>query len=225
MKRVITLLLVIFSLSCSSITCMAAENSDILESPVYAIYHSSNIELDEVMIKNGKGALITQSGISLTLELDDKYNGYMLVVHPITERDKEAFEWVESCIPNEVAKYSSYDIYLLSPENDRVELPDSTLIQISVSNSSNSVIGLSCSGQTMVIKSSYEDEILKFISSDRANYYVICHTTSGVDVDLPKTGDTANMHLWIILLAISSIMLVIVIRNIWAIRKQQHRIF
>lgn len=221
MKKVITLILVIFSLLSASTTCFAAESEQVVECPVYAKYHSSNIELNTTIIENGKGTLTTQDGSSITVLLDDKYDEYVLVVHPITEKDKDAFVWFKSCVPSDIVEFSSYDIYLLNAENKRVELPNNTLVQISVSERNDFILGLSCSGKTSVISTTYEDGKLKFNSSEESNYYLICSKSidTDVDIDSPQTGDMANIHLWIVLLVASLLMLIITTRKYWTVRK------
>lgn len=223
MKRVITFLLVIFSLVSTSITCFATESKEVVECSVYAKYHPSNVELNTAIIENGKGTLTNRDGSSFIVELEEKYNGYMLVVHPITENDKDAFAWFRRCVPNNVVDFSPYEIYLLNSENQREELPNNTLIQISVSNRSDFILGLSYSSEIVVINTTYKDGKLIFNSSSRSNYYLICRKTvdTNVVVDSPQTGDTSNIHLWIVIFAISLIMLIITTRKYRVIRKQQ----
>lgn len=211
MKRVITFILVIFSLLSTSITCFAAESEEVVECPVYAKYHSSNIELNTTIIDNGKGTLTNQDGSLFVLNFEDKYNGYVLVIHPITEKDTEAFSWFKSCVPNSVEEFSSYDIYLLNDRKERVELPDNTSIQISASSRDDFIMGLTYSGETFIITTTYKDSQLKFKSSERAHYYLRCRKSvnTNVDIDSPQTGDTSNIHLWIVLMFASLVMLII----------------
>lgn len=215
MKRVITFILVIFSLLSTSITCFAAESEEIVECPVYAKYHSSNIELNTTIIENGKGTLANQDGSSFILNFEDKYNGYVLVVHPITEKDTDAFAWFKSCVPNDVVDFSSYDIYLLNSKNERVELPDNTLVQISASGRNDFILGLSCLGKTSAISTTYEDSKLKFNSSEELNYYLRCRksTDAIIDTDSPQTGDTSNLGFWLMCLFVSGVMSFILIFN------------
>lgn len=191
MKRVITFLLVILSLLSNTITCFAAESEEVDECPVYAKYHSSNIELNTTIVENGKGTLTNQDGSSVIVDFEDKYNGYVLVVHLITENDKDAFAWFKSCVPNDVVDFSPYEIYLLNSENERVELPNNTSIQISVSNRSDFIVGLSYSGETSDINTTYKDGNLTFKSSEQSNYYLRCRKSVGTDVDadLPQPED------------------------------------
>lgn len=223
MKRVITLILVIFSLLSTSITCFAAESEEVVECPVYAKYHSSNIKLNTTIIENGKGTLTTQDGTSLIVYLQEQYNGYMLVVHVTTENDKDAFAWFKSRVSDDVVDFIPYEIYLINFEDKRVELPNNTLIQISASNRSDFIIGLSYSGETSVINTNYKDGKLIFKSTEQSNYYFICSKSvvTNVDAKSPQTGDTSNIHLWIVLFVISLILLIITTRRYRVVRKQQ----
>lgn len=213
MKKVITFLLMIFTLLSTSVTCLAAGSRKVVECPVYAKYHSSNIELNTTIIKSGKGILTTQDGSSIAVFLDGKYDEYVLVVHLITEKEKDAFEWFKNCVPSEIVEFSAYDIYLLNSENDRVELPDNTLVQISVSNRKDFMLGLSCLGTTCVITTTYEDGKLKFNSSEESNYYLRCRNINDmiVDTDSPQTGDTMSLRFWLVCLFASAVVLIILI--------------
>jgi hypothetical protein len=195
MKRVITFLLVIVSLVSASITCFAAESREAVECPVYGKYHSSNVDLHTAVIKNGKGTLTDSEGALFVVELNRKYNGYTLVVHPITESDEEAFAWFQSCVADDAVDISPYEIYLLNPNQERVELPNRTSIQVSVSDQSDSIMGVSYSGEASVIDSTYKSGKLTFKSTGQSNYYLICEKSDG-GVDSPPTEDTSKTHLW-----------------------------
>lgn len=223
MKRIITFILVVISLLSMSIPCFAAESKEAIECPVYAKYHSSNIELYTTIIENGKGTLIVEDGDCFTVYLEEKYDGYKLVVHPITQSDSEAFAWLENCILDNITDFLAYDIYLLNPKKERVELPNETLIQVTTSKKNDNVIGLSCLGTTTIINASLKDGVLTFRSSENATYYCVHKkdtiTDTDTDINSPQTGDNSNIQLWIALMITSMVMLIVTTRKYRTIQK------
>ena len=201
MKKVTTCVLITFFLILTLTHSVEAEGNKGAECPVYAKCHSSNIEFSKIIIKNGNASVTDKDGLNITIIIDNTtYDGYNLVVHSITESD--AFDWVKSCVPSDIEEFSAYDIYLLNPENERVELPDNTLVQISDSNQEKFVMGLSCSGTISLINIEYENEKLKFNSSKEVNYYLICSKVDNsiVDNNIPQTGDKSKIYLLIVML-------------------------
>ena len=172
MKKAVGIFFGLFILMyCLSMTCFAAEN--VHETAVNAKYHSSEIEIYQSSVKCGTAELSLQNGIAFSVKLNKKYNGYTFVVRPVTQKDKEAFDWFKSFVSSDVSDFMAYEIYLLDTQKEKLKLPDNTEIKIKLCNSNYTVNGISCESKQYEIKSDVKNGVLKFNSIKQADYYLI----------------------------------------------------
>ncbi len=203
MKRILAFTLVMLLAVCLALPCFAAEITDISETPEQQAkgkYHAAKIKLYTEEVKGEDTTVTLPDGTGITVELDEKYIGYTLVIQPITQAEKEAYDWIKGCVPKNIKKFSAYDIYLLSTEDERVALPDNTPIEIVVIDSSNCVLGLTYEGKTSSISSTQKGKKISFKSSAKAGYYLICQKSSSGG-DAPQTSDPLGMQVAIVGLA------------------------
>lgn len=204
MKRFITFILVILTLCYFSITCSAAEYKENVDVNVYAKYHYySNSDIETACVENGKGIIENEDNTFIVVDFaSSDYDGYVLVVHRISEGNKDAFEWFKSCVPNTVKSFEPYDIYLMNPEKKRMELPEEALIQIATTSFNNYAIGLSCDGEIEEINFTNKNGVILLKSSLRCSYYLLCEKI--LEIESPQTGEPSNICLWTVFFISSS---------------------
>lgn len=203
MKRILTLISTLCIILSSSITCFAANGYEIIENSVYAKYNFGNDNISNATIENGNATIALPNNSTVQIIINNKYDGYVLVIRLMTQEDSEAYDWLKNCIPNDISSFQAYDIYLLTSNNDRIELPNDTLIKISCSERNRSVIGISYNSKIQNITTSYENGYFTFSSTEQANYYLVYNKTPDETDESPQTGDNSPMTLWLTLLFIS----------------------
>lgn len=210
MKRIVFFVaVVLISISCY-LNCYAAEFEETNIGNVYAkINYSSDAEVYTATPIRGQYAVTTDDGIQITVNSNNL--NLVLVVHQITEKEKEAYDWFKSCMPQSVIRFIPYDIYFLNASGNRIELSSEDAITISIYKSTQYVVGLSCDGTLMDISYSKNDYNVTFKVANSSNYYILCEAMG--DVKSPQTGIISDSYL-LVMLFISLILLL-------AIRRQQ----
>lgn len=201
MKRIlpsIVVLLILFS----SISCFAAEYEETRTGNVYAkVSYPSNSGMYTAISNNGKYVIITDDNIQITVYSNN--SDLVLVVHQIMMNEKKSYEWFESCIPKSVICFIPYDIYFLNASRERIELSSENKITISISKSTQYVLGLSCEGNIIDMPYLIKDGNIIFTTTVSSDYYLLCEKQN--NIKSPETGNIYDTHL------LSNIELVILI--------------
>lgn len=215
MKRIVSFVAVVLIFFSCYVNCYAAEYEETYMGNVYAkINYSSDSKVYTATPIRGQYALTTDDGIQITV--DSNNLDLVLVVHQITEKEKEAYEWFKSCMPQSVIRFIPYDIYFLNASGDRIELSSEDAITISIYKSTQYVVGLSCDGNLIDISYSINNYNVTFKASSSSNYYVLCEALGSVKS--PQTGITSDSYL-LIMLFMSLLNLLLVTR-----RRQFHKV-
>lgn len=193
----ITALFILLSCSADS---FAAEHEDLLTGNVYGKFnYYSNAEMYTDTSTNGEYVITADNGIQISISSD--IFELMLVVHQITENDKECYAWISSRVSQEASDFIPYDIFFIDADGNRIELPDEAVISIKVPDSINSIIGLSFDGDITNIPYSCKNGSLNFTPVTFGNYYVLCKKVK--EQTSPKTGDDSWICILMIVTAIS----------------------
>ena len=211
MKKAISVFLGLFVLLCSlSVTCFAAENN-VQDVTVNAKYHNSDIEIHSVIVDDGIAELSPEDNTLFYFEFNEIYNEYTLVIHQITIKDKDAFDWFKSFVSNGTSDFRAYEIYLLNAKKEKLKLPNNTEIQLTISDTNYLINGISCDGESFEITSSIKGNSLQFNSIEKADYYLFqkrkINDNSEISIkpnnDTIPTGDFTDYYCWLILSLLS----------------------
>lgn len=210
MRRILAAAIGIGMMLCCTICGYAAESEHVTTSEVYGKYnYSTNPNITTAVSDKGNYTIVTEDGTRITVEYDDE--DLLLVVHRITESDKQSYEWFQSCVDSTVAGFTPYDIYFLKSTGERVELPTGTKVTMSVSSSTQYIMGLSYDGNTYQVDSSHENGAITFSTDEKCGYYLLCEMPA--DMQSPQTGEKVNTCLWIIGLMLSGCVICIMTKS------------
>ena len=150
---------------------------------------------------NGQYEIKTENGIRVSVS--SAQTDLILVVHQISAAEKESYGWIESCVLQAPAGFIPFDMYFVTPSEERIELNSDDVITFSPSNATDYVLGLSCAEKTVDISHTVKDGKISFHPRDSSNYYILC---KGVNKP-PQTGDTFEIYVWFLTLMISGSLL------------------
>lgn len=206
MKRILSIITVLFVLFSCSINCFAAGNGNTISGNVYGKYnYFSDANVYTANSDNGKYQIETEDGVKIIIR--SKSSDLILIVHQISKDEKEAYEWIKSCVPQSIIRYIPYDIFFLNASGERIELSSEDEVTISSINQNQYILGLSSDGNITEISCAKYNERITFKVSTISNYYLLCE--KAMAVNSPPTGDTSNIYLWLILLLVSFVCLII----------------
>lgn len=208
MKKILILISTLFVILLFSVTCFATNGDEIIKNSVYAKYSFDDNNIVSATIENGNASIFVHDGFTVQVTIDSDFDGYVLVIRLMRREDSEAYDWIKNCIPNGISFFQAYDIYLLTSNNGRVELPKNTVITMSGFGSNSSVIGVFSNSKIQNIKASYEQGCFTFNSLEKAGYYVIGSEFCLETNEPPKTGNSSLVMLWISLLFFSGCALI-----------------
>jgi len=216
MKRILSSIVVLLIFLSCSVNCYAAEYEETYTGDVYGKYnYYSNKGIYTAISNDGIYEVITDNGVQI--RVNNSKDDLTLVVHQIPQDEKECYDWLESCVPQDVISFTPYDIYYIDATGKRVELSSNTKITISKSHSNETVLWLSCDGTTTNLANTVNNDMLTFKTKSIGGYYLSCENIS--ETQSPQTGDVSNIHFWTLLLIISAVMLIITTRKYRANKK------
>lgn len=134
---------------------------------------------------------------------------YRLVIHPITEKDGEAYRWLSRSISNLGSGILFYDIYFVDEYGTRVDINTESDVSIILPENYGllKIASVSADGTVLHLNSNAVKNRLSFTINQGGYYAVAVPTASGYD-NSPKTGYTDNSGLWLTLLFASESCLV-----------------
>lgn len=196
MKRFISVAAMVMILLSSVITCFATNSSNETKHNVCAKYnYYSNENMYTADCEDGKYTVKTDDGITVIV-IPEKENGLTLVVHRITEEEKEAYDWFKKCIPEKIAEFIPFDIFYVTETGERKELSPGTEIKISETEDCGKVLGVSYEEKITYIDSEKAEKFISFKTVNESNYYVIYGEKAEKPEkpekpNVPDSGDTA----------------------------------
>ncbi len=205
MKKVLSIISAVILLCLSVVPCYAAETtmtepgSEDIGVYVNASYTPAFGTIG-APIDDGKYTVETSDGTVITVKPETAVEGLTLVVYPVPTTDKEAYEWFENS-----AKYFGnmryyYDIYFVDAAGNRVDGGEcEVMLTLSEAYGTPKTAILGKDGIITEIANSAEAGKVKFTMSE-SGYYVLAEAI--VQPDAPKTGDTGNMVLWLVLMLV-----------------------
>lgn len=218
MKRILSSIVVLFIFFSCSINCYAAEYKETRTGDVYGKYNFySNEGIYTAISSDGYYEVTTNNEVHIKVICPR--TELTLVVHQISKNETECYDWFESCISQDVVSFIPYDIFFLDSSGERVELAPDIEITITKSQANESVLWLSYDGTATPLAHSVNGDALAFKTTNSGGYYLLCENMS--EAQSPQTGDTSNIHLWIVLLIVSMVMLIITTRKYWIVRKSE----
>lgn len=216
MKRILSSIVVLLIFFSCSINCYAAEYKETRTGDVYGKYNFySNEGIYTAISSDGSYEVTTDNGVHI--KVNCSRTELTLVVHQISKLEKECYDWFESCFSQDVASFIPYDIFFLDSSGERVELAPDMEMAISKSQADESVLWLSYDGTTTTLTYTVNNDELVFKTTNIGGYYLLYENMS--EAQSPQTGDTSNIHFWILLLIISLVMLVITTRKYRTLQK------
>lgn len=216
MKRILSSIVVLLIFFSCSINCYAAEYKETRTGDVYGKYNFySNEGIYTAISSDGSYEVTTDNEVHIKVSYSR--TELTLVVHQISKNEKACYDWFESCISQDVVSFIPYDIFFLDSSGNRVELASDIEITISKSHSNESVLSLSYDGTATPLTYSVDGDTLVFKTTNNGGYYLLCENKN--EAQSPQTGDTSNIHLWIVLLIVSMVMLIIITRKYWTVKK------
>lgn len=216
MKRILSFVTTLFVLFSCSINCLAAEYKDMQSGSVYGKFnYYSNPGMYTATSTDGSYEVITDNGVQI--KVSSSTTELTLVVHQISKSEKECHNWFESCVTQDVVNFIPYDIFFLDSSGKRIELSPDIEITISKTQVNESVLWLSYNGTATPLTYTVNGDRLVFKATNIGGYYLLCENMS--ETQSPQTGDTSNIHFWILLLIVSLVLLVITARKYRTVQK------
>lgn len=205
MKKIMMVLLSFALLLSFSLTAFAAENEP-AEIDVYARYVGAADGEYTAEIVNAGATITTEDGT--VISVTGAPNGAVtLVVVPIPASEKEAWEWLAECLENAGTPVRAYDIYFLDADGNRFNA-DGAVITMTAPSVGGTLIACSVNtdGIGKVLTSAVSAGKITF-TTNGSHYYVLAEKAGAPQPSnpavSPKTGDSSNIWLWMILAFIS----------------------
>ena len=216
MKRILSSVVVLLIFFSCSINCYAAEYKETCTGNVFGKYNFySNERIYTAISNDGSYKVTTDKRVHIRVSCSR--TELTLVVHEISKNEKECFDWFVSCIPQDVVSFIPYDIFFLDPSGDRVELAPDMEMAISKSQANESMLWLSYDGTATALTYTVNNDILVLKTTNSGGYYLLYENMS--EAQSPQTGDTSNIHFWILLLILSLVMLVFTTKKYRSLQK------
>ena len=216
MKRILSSIVILLLFFSCSINCYAVEYNETRTNDVYGKYNYYSNEGMYTAVSSGCSYEVTTDN-EVHIKVSYSRTELTLVVHQISKNEKACYDWFESCITQDVVSFIPYDIFFLDSSGDRVELASDIEITVSKSHSNESVLSLSYDGTATPLTHSVNGDTLVFKTTNNGGYYLLCENKN--ETQSPQTGDTSNIHLWIVLLIVSIVMLIISTKKYSIVRK------
>lgn len=157
----------------------------------------SKIPIDE----NGQGATILPDGTEITVSGIENTDWQLFIV-PI--QDSTALDWIGSILSDKTAKFFAFHIYFMN-SSGVVKSADSITVTVKLPDGLTSPVGYSLTkkGALSNMSVAAKDGKITF-QTDGNPYFMIgeklLDSTSADSGKAPKTGDTAKLALWLMLL-------------------------
>ena len=161
----------------------------------------NKIPIDE----NGQGTTILPDGTEITVSGIENTDWQLFIV-PI--KDSSALDWIGSILSDKTAKFFAFHIYFMN-SSGVVKSADRVTVTVKLPDGLASPVGYSLTkdGTLSNMSVAAKDGKITF-QTDGNPYFIIgkklLDSTSADFGEAPKTGDTANLALWLMLLFTSS---------------------
>ena len=162
----------------------------------------ANAQPDKIPIdENGQGTTILPDGTEITVS-GIMNTDWQLFIVPI--QDSSALDWIGSILSDKTAKFFAFHIYFMN-SSGVVKSADSITVTVKLPEELTSPVGYSLTkkGTLSNMSISAKDGKITF-QTDGNPYFMIgeqlLDSTSADSGKAPKTGDTANLALWLMLL-------------------------
>lgn len=211
MRKLITVLTVFVLLLSCSVTAFAAEecldeNKTQTEIGVYAKAEYNVEGVRSAPIEDGNADVATDDGTSVSVT-DAPDGAVRLMVVPVHETEKEAWEWIEDCMKDKADPVHTFNIYFEDKDGNRINA-DGAVITINCPHCDGIpvVCSLKTDGTVQILNRTDASGTDVMFTTDGSTYYVMAEKlpTSVTDPDSPQTGDNGNLWLWWLLLIISA---------------------
>ena len=157
----------------------------------------NQIPIDE----NGQGTTILPDGTEITVSGMENTDWQLFIV-PI--KDSSALDWIGSILSDKTAKFFAFHIYFMD-SSGAVKSADRVTVTVKLPDGLTSPVGYSLTKDGTLSKMSLTAKKGRItFKTDGNPYFMIgeqlLDSTSADSGEAPKTGDTANLALWLMLL-------------------------
>ncbi|MDO4331247.1 MAG: hypothetical protein Q4C58_00985 [Eubacteriales bacterium] len=198
MKRMAMFFLICILTGYSCMVCSAG--NDTLEEEkqttfgFYATYIAGETDYFTAPVENGESRISLPDKTVITVDGIPE-DGLTLVVYPVTDHDKDAWEWFSACMKGKGSNIVPYEIYFLKKDGTRL-LADGVTVGILLPESMETPAVFSLNKDATVTELASETANGKIIfQADGRYYYVLAESTGTVTPDTPSPtpapGETA----------------------------------
>lgn len=197
MKKIGAIILTAVLLCTGFTTCYASEKSDCSEETaidVYARCVTGDVVCRTEPVIDGEAQIELEEGkvISVT---EAPAGAAVLKIIPVPASEKDAWEWIRSCLDSDIAIYEIYNIYFEDADGNRMNA-NGAKVSLASGEEDRAVYSIDISGNSSLLDSTSADGRI-FFTTDGSHYYVI---TEGVQIpesekpgnDSPALGEGAN---------------------------------
>jgi hypothetical protein len=211
-KRVLAAFAVILTLAFIQVTSVSAGTIGELGKPFPIDVKAVEIIGSNVYKNNvdGDSASVTTKNVTTVsvMAVEGKFEpGLRLVIREITAEETEPYGWFCSVMEGIGTDILPFDIYF---EKDGQRIPLNIKVRITITlpdgYSSPIVCYVTTDGKVEILQSSAAYGKISF-KTEHTSYYVIANNIKAPD-DFPKTGDNADLVLYIVLMAFSASILI-----------------
>lgn len=175
------------ALSCG-ITAFAAESDHTTQIDVYAKAEYNVEGVHPAPIDDGKADITTDDGVSVSVT-DAPEGSLTLMVIPVPETEKEAWEWIESSMKGKADPVHTFDIHFLDQDGNRLDA-DGAVVTLNCPHCQSVpvVCSLDTDGTVHILSASAQDQSVTF-TTNGSTYYVMAEELHGVEVEDKPGGD------------------------------------
>lgn len=226
MRKIITVLLGFLLVLSMGVPAFAAEITEegTTTIDVYARYVREIAGEYTAPAEDGEAAVTLPDGTAITVT-GTPQDARTLVVFPIPESEKEAWEWLVDCLADTGTPVRAYDIYFLDADGNRLNA-DGVVVAISVPSSDGTLTAcsLNTDGTGKVLASAVNAGKITF-TANGSHYYVLAEKAGVAQpddpeqpsdpenpstpeqpsnpADSPKTGDSSMIWLWSVIMLLA----------------------
>ncbi len=186
MKRILSLTFVLLMLFSISITAFAVDEQKTAD--VYAKYQYTVEGVYSVPTEDGEADIVTDDNI--TVSVTNAPDGAVrLMVVPVPKTEKEAWEWIESCMKGKADPVHTFDIHFLDQDGNRLDA-DGAVVTISCPHCQSIpvVCSLDSDGTVHILSASAQDKSVTF-TTNGSTYYIMAEELHSVEVEDKPGGD------------------------------------
>lgn len=188
MRRILSLTLVLLMLFSMSITVLAAEEQTTID--VYAKCEYNVEGVHPSPIDDGKADVTTDDGVSVSVT-DAPEGSLTLMVVPVPETEKEAWEWIESSMKGKADPVHTFDIHFLDQDGKRLDA-DGAVVTLNCPHCQGIpvVCSLDSDGTVHILSGSMRSRSNAVtFTTNGSTYYIMAEELHSVEVEDKPGGD------------------------------------